>query len=100
MEWSSLQIQEPIGSGSFGIVYHALWHQTPVAVKTFKNNDTNAPPPLEGSRPGYTLWDQTLIKLEEVSWVGREVGPWQRSPLACKAHSSNVILTVHALTRV
>lgn len=33
LQWSELQIEQPVGRGSFGCVYRARWNETAVAVK-------------------------------------------------------------------
>ncbi len=33
LQWGELEIDQQVGRGSFGTVYRARWHETPVAVK-------------------------------------------------------------------
>lgn len=40
IEFSSIELFEPVGRGSFGTIYKASWNQTPVAVKFLTSNDS------------------------------------------------------------
>ncbi|KAL4857927.1 Serine/threonine-protein kinase CTR1 [Chlorella vulgaris] len=61
VQWNDLDIKRPIGRGSFGWVYLAHWHQTPVAVKVLVN-------PAEIGA-GLELPEQTMSELQRESGV-------------------------------
>ncbi|KAI3432561.1 hypothetical protein D9Q98_004110 [Chlorella vulgaris] len=61
VQWSDLQIDRPIGRGSFGWVYLAQWHQTAVAVKVLVN-------PAEIGA-GLELPELTMSELQKESGV-------------------------------
>lgn len=47
VQWEELEILRPIGRGSYGAVYAALWSQTVVAVKVLL---------IRGARAGHGRW--------------------------------------------
>ncbi|KAI3436086.1 hypothetical protein D9Q98_002144 [Chlorella vulgaris] len=61
VQWTDLQIDHPIGRGSFGWVYLAQWHQTAVAVKVLVN-------PAEIGA-GLELPELTMSELQKESGV-------------------------------
>lgn len=73
MEWSDLEIQKPIGKGSYGCVYLASWHETPVAVKIVSlGSSSNSSRMLtytdsiEVTGRVLTLSNPELVELDEV----------------------------------
>ncbi|KAI7838582.1 hypothetical protein COHA_007653 [Chlorella ohadii] len=63
LQWGELEIDRQVGRGSFGTVYRARWHETPVAVKVLVDRDAS----LENA--GLELPDEKMRELEDEAAV-------------------------------
>jgi serine/threonine protein kinase len=64
VQWGELQVDRPIGQGSFGWVYLAQWHQTSVACKILtKQGEVPAAAGVPSARCSFRLgWHKHWLK--------------------------------------
>ena len=68
LNFRDLQIEHPVGEGSWGRVYKAKWHETPVAVKVLLDTAAAGPGGTGGSTRGASMvpaTDPVLGRLQQ-----------------------------------